>query len=196
MAIFHRLALTALILVWTSHSPVGAVPSGRAGGGLAAIFSRNAASSSSSSTASTQPMSSSSTASTGTNAQPSNRKKDSVPYLQEYLRDWVTTQVPMADNEGHLYLNPKGDDGKSARGRKAEKGRLKTPYNKRTAPPRYGTTMPWRAQQWSLRYQPILRCSWSTRNGSAMTSARWRRIGRRHLKEFVCLALIASPTNG
>ena len=129
MAIFHRLALAALILVWTSHSPVGAVPPGRAGGGLAAIFSRNAASSSSSSTASTQPMSSSSTASTGTNAQPSNRKKDSVPYLQEYLRDWVTTQVPMADNDGHLYLNPKGDDGKSARGKKAAKDRLKTPYN-------------------------------------------------------------------
>ena len=55
MAIFHRLALAALILVWTSHSPVGAVPPGRAGGGLAAIFSRNAASSSSSSESSKTP---------------------------------------------------------------------------------------------------------------------------------------------
>ena len=132
MAIVHRLALAALVLGCTSHSPVGAIPPGRAGGGLAAIFTRKVASSSSSSssTASTQPTSSSSsTASTGTNAQPSNRKKDSVPYLQQYLRDWVKTEVPVADNEGHLYLNPPSATGDSVVGREAANKREKVPYN-------------------------------------------------------------------
>jgi len=131
--IVHRLALAALVL----SAPADALPP--VAGPLASIFRRQASttstaaasSSESTTTAAATSVSSIATATAAATAtsRPSGRKKDSVPYMQEYLRDWVTTNVPIADNSGHLYLNPVGDDGNRAVGRAASSQRRMVPYN-------------------------------------------------------------------